>query len=444
MRAMVLGMLFVPPVIAASAWEAGWGRLGWYTLMSDQVEQPWLSGWRAAAWVHAMLGVPWVVLAVGPAFRGAAGYEQAASLEAPPFRVFFRVSLPYIFPFLAAAWVWVAAMTFAEMTVTDVYVVRTFAEELYLGYALGEEATLSWWQIALPSELTVLGLVLAAAWAGATATYEPELTPTWADGRPWRRLAWCALALLLTGLVCGAPLVNLVLKAGSELGADGAWSLSQLWETLRQTESRYREEFFWSLLVSAMSAVVTVVWTAPLAWLGRRTGWLSLTAPLMAALLLSLPAPWIGLGVGRVFQVGPLWWTQAYRYSILGPVVVQSLRAAPLVLLILWQGFRRLPAAPIEASLWDAPSNWSRWRWVVAPLAGPYLAAAGMAGMALSFGELAATVLVAPPGLRLFSTTLFGLIHFGVRHAEAGVCLLAMLLQFLLAALCGWFLRQAR
>ncbi len=229
MQAAVIALLVLPPVIAASAWEAGWGRLGWYTLLQGQVEQPWLRGWRATVWVHGMLGTPWVVLFLGPALRAAAAWEEPARSEAPWFRVFWRITLPAVAPYLGAALVWISAMTFAEMTVADIYAVRTFAEEIYVGYALGDEAPLTWLQVAAPGMLTVLWLLSAAAWAATLGFPEAAYTPASADWTPgrWR---WPLTALALAGvlLLCGAPLTNLVLKAGTAPGVAGAWSLTQL------------------------------------------------------------------------------------------------------------------------------------------------------------------------------------------------------------------------
>ncbi len=194
-------------------------------------------------------------------------------------------------------------------------------------------------------------------------------------------------------------------------------------------QQRYREEFQWSLIIAVTSSLLVLLIAAPLTWWARR-GRRSLIVPLLAGVLLATPAPLLGVGIARFFSAAPGPLNYLYRYSILAPVLVQALRAAPVVLLICWHGFRSLPQASLESALLEAPTRWRRWTGVLLPLSAKYLAAAALAGVAISFGELAATVLVAPPGLRLFATTLFGLIHFGVRGAEAGVCLAALALQW--------------
>jgi iron(III) transport system permease protein len=243
-------------------------------------------------------------------------------------------------------------------------------------------------------------------------------------------LAAVAVAGVL--LLCGAPLANLIVKAGTQPGPTAGWSGAQLAATMAEVGRRYSEEFQWSLIVAATASLLTVVLAAPLAWRARR-GRAAMIVPLLAGALLALPAPLLGVGIARFFSLAPQPLNFLYRYSILGPVLAQSLRIAPVVLLICWHAFRALPQSSVDSAALEAPTRWRRWSGVLLPLTARYLAAAVLAGVAISFGELAATVLVAPPGLRLFATTLFGLIHFGVRDAEAGVCLAALALQWALA-----------
>src|SRR3954468_16072074 len=68
---LLVGMLFVPLYLATGAWDAGFGIQGWHTISTNQhlAHQPWLPGWRAATWVHAMAAIPWVVLIVGASLR---------------------------------------------------------------------------------------------------------------------------------------------------------------------------------------------------------------------------------------------------------------------------------------------------------------------------------------------------------------------------------------
>src|SRR5437762_2024017 len=133
-------MLFVPLYLVTGAWDAGFGIQGWHTLSTNPhlVHEPWLSGWRAAIWVHALAAVPWVVLIVGSSLRAVeAEIEEDAATCAPPRRVMWHISIRRSAPAVVLAGVWIAIMTTTEISVTDFFQVRTFAEEVYTQSALG-------------------------------------------------------------------------------------------------------------------------------------------------------------------------------------------------------------------------------------------------------------------------------------------------------------------
>ncbi|HEX2473419.1 MAG TPA: hypothetical protein VHK01_01660, partial [Lacipirellulaceae bacterium] len=53
---LLAAMLFVPLYLVTGAWDAGFGIQGWHTLATNPhlASEPWLAGWRAAIWVHAL------------------------------------------------------------------------------------------------------------------------------------------------------------------------------------------------------------------------------------------------------------------------------------------------------------------------------------------------------------------------------------------------------
>src|SRR3954465_15586688 len=137
---LVVGMLFVPLYLVTGAWDAGFGVQGWYTLTTNPhlLHQPWLAGRRAAIWIHALAAVPWVVLIVGAALRAVeAEAEEDAATCASPASVLWYVSIPRALPAVAVAGLWIATIVLTEISVTDFFQVRTFAEEVYTQAALG-------------------------------------------------------------------------------------------------------------------------------------------------------------------------------------------------------------------------------------------------------------------------------------------------------------------
>ena len=133
-------MLFVPLYLVTGAWDAGFGIQGWHTLVTNPhlAHEPWLAGWRAAVWVHGLAAVPWVVLIVGAGLRAVeAEIEEDAATCAAPRRCCgtCRFAGPRRRSRVAA--VWVATVVMTEISVTDFFQVRTFAEEVYTQARIG-------------------------------------------------------------------------------------------------------------------------------------------------------------------------------------------------------------------------------------------------------------------------------------------------------------------
>ena len=137
---LFVAMLFIPLYLITGAWDAGFGIQGWHTLVTNPhlAHQPWLAGWRAAIWVHGLAGVPWVVLIVGAGLRAVeAEVEEDAATCASPAQVLWHVTLRRAAPAIAVAAVWITTIVLTEISVTDFFQVRTFAEEVYTQAALG-------------------------------------------------------------------------------------------------------------------------------------------------------------------------------------------------------------------------------------------------------------------------------------------------------------------
>ena len=137
---LLTAMLFIPLFLVTGAWDAGFGIQGWHTIANNPhlAHEPWLAGWRAAIWIHGLAAVPWVVLIVGAGLRSVeAELEEDAALCASPAKVVWHVTLPRSLVAIIVAALWVAIVASAEISVTDFFQVRTFAEEVYTQSALG-------------------------------------------------------------------------------------------------------------------------------------------------------------------------------------------------------------------------------------------------------------------------------------------------------------------
>jgi iron(III) transport system permease protein len=285
--------------------------------------------------------------------------------------------------------------------------------------------------------LLVAGLLLATELARhghAAGHARPLIVPL---GR-WRLVAsaglWWAVLLL-----AGVPLGNLIYKAGwvaqhTVGGWQHGWSPARFLEIVTTSPGRFRREFGWTLLLAALATAIVLAISAALnGWAQGRTGRQSFVWVLTATCL-ALPGPVIGLSLIGLFQstsAPPV----AYLYdrTLLAPLLAQSIRALPLAAIVIWYALSSVPRELIDAAAVDglSPAR-TLWR-VVLPLRWPAVAAAGCLAFAVAAGDLAATILVAPPGIMTVPMQIFSLIHSGVDDQVAGVCLTLILGYSLLA-----------
>ncbi len=449
-------LVFVPLYLQAAAWQAGFGLQGWCTLAFQA--PVWLEGWSGAIWVHVMAALPWIVLIVGGGFwLVEPELEEQALLDGSWRQVFLRVTFLRARASIGIAALWVLIVTAGEMTVTDLFDVRTYAEELYTRFAVmpdPDQTPLA----ALPGVLLTTGLILAGLAVCARAVPGDRLNSL--RSRPVFRLGgWRWPAALLAGtlflLLIGVPLGNLVYKAGVvvtqvDAGRVRHWSLEKLLTIVGVSPIRYRSEFGWSLALSSLAATAAVFLGIGLAWwtvgsgqkavssrpgtgLGRglRAGVLLA----IAAVCLAVPAPLIGLATIWLLN-RPGWPTLnlLYDQSILAPWLVLTVRGLAPALVIMWHTLSTLPAEMLDSAALDG-AGWLTRLWRIAlPCRIPAVGLAWLVAFAVALGDLAASILVAPPGMTTLSIRIFGLLHSGVEDYVAGICLSQLLLFAVLAA----------
>jgi len=433
-RRAVLGLLamavFVPMPLHAAAWIGAFGNLGRAQAI---LGAPLLVGWPGAAFVHAMAALPWVVLLAGVGLRSVEpALEESALLDLPGWRVVARITLRRAVGAIAGASLAVAVLTAGDMTVTDLLVVRTYAEEVYLQYGLrGPGAAAS--AVVLPP-LAVLGIAILLA-ARALLRADPARLP--APGRyarTWRLGAWrVGAGLLVAGIVGGIvalPIYGLAWRAGrvggsAALGIGPSWSAGGLGRTLRRAGAEVFGRPDYLLPTSALwaglgaSAAVAIAW--PLAWLARSPGPWRWIAAVVVALTLATPGPAAGMALVLAYRGVP--WLYD---SPLILVLAYALRTLPYALLVLWPALRAVPESYVEGAMLDGYEAWDRARLVALPLTrGATVAAWGVA-FVLALGELPASHPVEPPGSSTLAKLLWGLLHTGVESHLAGVALVTL------------------
>ena len=396
----------------------------------------------------------------------------------------WHVSVRRAAPAIVLAGVWVAIVTTTEISVTDFFQVRTFAEEVYTQSALG---TFDFNTNAVPASRGGPGSAPLAAptspnplpalsaiglWSGLLLSTGLALAAIAAAGRlfadladaphraPWLwRLRSCArtatLILWLSMLLLvGVPLGDLLYKAGLQVTATDAgrmrtWSAAKVLEGLAAAPHQFRGELWLSTWLGAAAATASLVFALPLAWSMRpsltkapavrlvlRSPWLQL---LVVSLCLTIPGPLLGVVVIRILNRppdSPLSFLAVLYDSNFAPWLVQTVRAMPLATLILWPALASVPQVMLDTAATDGTGWWGRLLRIALPQRWPAAAAAWLVGFAVAVGELAATILVIPPqrGGTAIAIQIFQLLHYGVDDRVAAICLVMV---FAIASITG-------
>ena len=356
--------------------------------------------------------------------------EEQALLDAGAAAVLRRVTLPRMAPGVTVCGLIVVVLVATDVLIADVLMVPTFAREVYSQYAL-RGARLGPLLTALPL-LGALLIVLALLRFHAARLHLSFVTARAA--RPFKLGRWRTPVSVLVWLIA-------TLAAVGGLGP----VLAQAESPARFLESAgsMRGEFATSFGLAACGATAVVAFGPGLAWaaLRARRGRTLLCGGLIV--LLAMPAPVIGIALIELLN-RPGWTGELYdspAILVLGYVV----RFLPLGAVLLLPAILRTPtdlerAARIDGCDWLAVQRHVYW-----PAAFPDAAAAWLIVFVLCFGDVGATVLLAPPGWPTASVRAMTLIHFGVYQDLATLTLLSLAaLLAPVAALCWLFRRMMR
>ena len=441
---LMAAMLLLPLYLQASAWHAG------FILAGGSVTSPLLTGLPAAAWIHAMASIPWVVLIVGAGIRYVEPeLEEEALLVGSTLQVFLRVTAPRMVAAMGVAALWVLLSTAGEMTVTDLYRVRTYAEVIYSEFALGEGLQSAWLTampgIAIGAALVIITFVVASK---AVPSVQTASRPPWTfrlDIWRWPALLFVVATILGTVAI---PVGNLVYKAGEIVRPAGdslvrQWSVGRFIEVVAPIFHDYGAEFGWTLLISGLAATAALALAAPLAWLARRGGSRSVPALATAAVCLVTPGPLVGLGV--------IWWLDRdiplaiwlYDRTVLAPVLAMLVRILPIAILLCWYALRSVSDDVLDSAAAEGAGPCRRFWLIAAPQRLSAIGAAWLAAFVVATGDLACSILVVPPGVTTVPIKVFGLIHYGVDDQVAGICLTSLVGFVITAGTAIWLFRRS-
>lgn len=391
----VVGM-FVPPAAHAAGWAALVGTTGAARGVVTTTAAH-VTAWLPIAFLIAWLGLSAIDRDAVDAARVGGGDGRAV----------FVMGLRGVAPAATIAAAMVALLALGDYSVPSTFSVDTYAMEIFAEYAANGPETalaLSWPLVALGA-LTVFSIsgpfaALAERAGGSLGAWAapPRL--------PARGRLVLAAGAGVFGL--GAGLVLVTLGVGTAGPAAAARALSQaapdLWTTA------------W---VAGVSAVVA--------------GGVALLGGIPAAPGRPLPVAFFAVAVGAVVAPPPVVgagliavWNRpetALLYdSALMHVFASCARFVPLALVLAASAAERLDRAVLETSLVSVRPSRAAFR-VVVPQLVPAAVAAALIVLALSAGELGATIMVLQPGSSTATVRAYNLLHYGAASDVAAMAL---------------------
>jgi iron(III) transport system permease protein len=386
LRAVLAAPLLIPPHVAGLCWiYIGNPRGVVAELLGSDLVPDWTYSLAGATVALSLVFYPLPMLATEVAMRRIEGrLEEAAVLVATPLRVLARISLPLAAPMVLAASLVTFVLAVSEFGVPGLLRVRVYATEVFTAFA-------ALYDFGSAMALAVPLLVLCVAVAGVAAALVGDRLLVTRRGTVSRPLAleswrWPAMAgfvlVLLVALVL--PLAVLVREAsgadapGSVVGAAG--------EAIRNS------------LVSAAVAATTM--TSIAIGLGyararskRRAG---LLMDVLYIAMFSVPSTIVGVGLIGVWnRPGPLGAAYGTDFML---VLAYVARFLPVAALMVAAGIRYVPISHEESAALAGAGWLTTQRRVVLPQIRLALLACWVVTFILAFGDLGASVLVAPPG----------------------------------------------
>lgn len=443
---LLIALVFLPLYIQFCAWDAAGGKLGWLTVWFRSPAHPLLSGLTGAAIIHIATSVPLVTLWMYYVDHSHSLANQAALLDGPNWVVFLRIRLPNLLPSMLAIFSWIFLQTLGEMTITNIYLVKTYMEEVYNSLAgnidtrqalTGILPLAAWigmtWLLLLATLPTLFQKLLFAqesALRVSTSTSKTTTTSGYAS-----LIAIFAMALL--------PLVSFGLRIGGDVrmtatGLSRTWSLSKAANLLLRTPGYFAAEIQVTLLVASIAASVglALALLLHLPFLQSRAnskGYTHFWPMAIAFAIAAIPGPVIGLWLIELFGNSPLpalnW---LYDRTVFVTALAQCLKALPLQIILSAVLFWRTPATSLEAMQLEAGSPGSNRLRLLFSQSGWGLVATWLVGYLIASGDLAYSQLVTPPGLETLPRRIFGLAHSGVDEQLAGMGIWIFFLTILL------------
>ena len=453
----------VPLIWYVSGWDAAFGKLGWIAAGSTNAVSLFVPRWFAAIWIHATsLGPLLALLLVVQLGFNRRIYEEQGLIDASRWTVFWSITLPRVWPTILVAMMWGIISVSREIAVTDIYQIGTIAEQIYLGYSLGQmDQMLAIW----PEGATVLciplyGVILLWLAASAVLVVRGLRRTEWsgepigrsdqiASNRFWKLVSSLAVCVLMFGM----PLGNLLVRAGLRVESIGGrptriWSFAGFTESFSRFWTESISELQWSSAIACGAACLLLVIGLVGVWGAFRSRLIRVCFFGSVIITMTLPGPLIGFALISGWEMLDFGW--AHRLgdrTIFLPIVATTVFCWPLAGLSLWFLVATVPKDILQAASTQGASSWTQYWSIVVSSKRNSLIGLWLLFFVITFGELSAQQMVVPPGIDTVPRQLLGWLHSGVDEMAAAASLsiagLVGLISTIAALLMTWPGRQS-
>ncbi len=430
--------LFVPLPIFASAWQATLGPGSWlpFVIWTPTAGRPWPQGLMPAIWVHGLYAIPWVAILAGNTLRCIEPeLEEDALMIMPARKVIWSVSLTLCRSTFILAGLLVAIFTANNISVTDLFLVRTYAEEVYLSFNLGEDHPLAVGVLsALPSVFIGCGIIFllgSQLLSGLSKSMFSGRTPPTFAITKWRwptfGIVFCFFAIHLA-----IPVMGLIWRVGLA-GNPLSWSVAISLDNIAQSFGNNLSTILASIGGAVLSGIVVSIFALLVAWSLPANSHSQVILLLLITILWILPEPILGLGLKQtiltivIFVPFPM--VSDWLYN--GPSPLPTwwgyiIVTFPIAYGLLWPSTRKIPQDLQEAAKLDGATPRQQLVYLYLPLTLGAIFSSMCITTAFALQEIGISQLAGTPGVETFTQIVFDRMHYGVTQEVAAVCLVML------------------
>ena len=416
--------VFLPTYITTMVWIGLLGRGGLLGQL-PLLDRFTVFSWCGCLWVFVLCYWPYAGLLACAARGAIPRAEIEAALVMGGRRAAMRgVIVRRVLPSADAGGLLAFALSLADFDIPALLIQRSYSAEIFYKLEASYDTAAAAWMLAplmgvILMAAAVVFIILRRQGLGLFRTMTAVDVPLRGVSTVRASRPLIAFSVFVLFLSAGAPLLSLVVLA---------WPPGNVALAVQVAGSQWWNSSVASVLAATVSVVLGIGILSVLLY--RRVGYRRAVAAVVGvAALFAFVIPGSVLGLGLTEALASSTWL-AFLYDGMGMLVIAYLIR---FFIFLW-----LPASMAARRLADssgfeaarlAPGGRLRlMHRILLPLMVLPLAVGWLLVCCLSLGELAATIIVAPPGCDTLGMKIFDLLHFGHRGVVAGLCGMAALL----------------